>query len=481
MQLLPRLSADRGVWRLPLAEDVAARLSAALLCDDSPERRQRWTDVLSDDPALTLWAVCRAERWMNSPPRNVAEITGWLAESALAVLQWSDAQLSEHPVASQPVLARWSQLRQDGLKAARAAAQLAGDASEADQAYLWGLLHGAIEWLGSSGPAVTLSACEAGAACLPRWLTAGLRELNESNAPSVPLSLVREALKFAVDSTAADSDNARADIAGCHLPLLVRKLTRLKQLEMEFAETLEREKLDAMKELAYGASHEVNNPLANISTRAQALLRDEKDPERRRKLATINSQAFRAHEMISNMMLFARPPAIHPEPVEIASLIDEAISELENEAAQQGTELCRTVSDDSLIISADGGQLVVALKAMITNSLEALGSGGSVEVAARLSSCHDVNGHDANGHDGRWAEITVRDTGPGIPPEVRRHLFDPFYSGREAGRGLGFGLSKCWRIVTLHGGQIVVASSIQGAEFTIRLPAVSELCVTNDV
>ena len=70
-----------------------------------------------------------------------------------------------------------------------------------------------------------------------------------------------------------------------------------------------------------------------------------------------------------------------------------------------------------------------------------------------------------------WAEVEIADSGPGIRPEVRRHLFDPFFSGREAGRGLGFGLSKAWRVVGLHGGQIVVVSEPgEGAAFIIRLP-----------
>jgi signal transduction histidine kinase len=68
--------------------------------------------------------------------------------------------------------------------------------------------------------------------------------------------------------------------------------------------------------------------------------------------------------------------------------------------------------------------------------------------------------------------VAVADTGPGIPNEVRRHLFDPYFSGREAGRGIGLGLSKTWRIVTEHGGRIDVDSQVEhGATFRIRLPA----------
>jgi C4-dicarboxylate-specific signal transduction histidine kinase len=70
----------------------------------------------------------------------------------------------------------------------------------------------------------------------------------------------------------------------------------------------------------------------------------------------------------------------------------------------------------------------------------------------------------------------VRDDGPGISDAVRHHLFDPFFSGREAGRGLGLGLSKCWRIVTDHGGQMVVANpGSGGAEFSILLPMLSSV------
>jgi signal transduction histidine kinase len=68
--------------------------------------------------------------------------------------------------------------------------------------------------------------------------------------------------------------------------------------------------------------------------------------------------------------------------------------------------------------------------------------------------------------------ICVRDDGPGITPDERQHIFDPFYSARQAGRGLGLGLSKCWRIVTNHGGRIEVASQPgHGAAFTVTLPA----------
>lgn len=226
-----------------------------------------------------------------------------------------------------------------------------------------------------------------------------------------------------------------------------------------FDARLEQAKLDAMKELAYGASHEINNPLANISARAQSLVRDETDPERRRALEAIHQQALRAHEMISDLMLFARPPQLVRQAVDVPQLLRAVQAELAAECRRREIELHIDAADELPAVSADAVHLAVAVKALCTNALEAIGRGGRIEVAAAL------------GRNGKSLAITVSDNGPGISAETRQHIFDPFFSGREAGRGLGFGLSKCWRIVAEHGGTVTVAAGAEkGAVFTIDLP-----------
>lgn len=245
---------------------------------------------------------------------------------------------------------------------------------------------------------------------------------------------------------------------------------------------LESAKLQALYHFAYGLSHEINNPLANIATRAQTLLLDEPDPERRRKLATIVQQAFRAHEMIADLMLFARPPALRVEQVDLSQLADTIVAEMQEQAREQGTKLSRTGDAGPLMTTGDPTQLGVALKALVQNALEALKTGGAVEVG--VSSCDKFRMQDAEfrldaAHgtpavDPKSAipnlKLFVADTGPGIPPEIRSHLFDPFFCGREAGRGLGLGLSKAWRIAELHGGAIEVDSPAgRGATFAIVL------------
>ena len=226
----------------------------------------------------------------------------------------------------------------------------------------------------------------------------------------------------------------------------------------DFFKRLEQAKLEAMKELAYGASHEINNPLANISTRAQSLLRDESDPERRRKLAAIHLQAMRAHEMIADLMLFARPPKLQIKRLHIEEILSKAISSISPRADSQEIQLLLSPAIGSLEVLGDRTQLIVAVRSVVINALEAVGPGGKVTV-------------DAVELEPNVLQIRVVDNGPGIPPEAREHIFEPFFSGREAGRGLGFGLSKCWRIVTDHAGTVEIACPESGGtEVTLILP-----------
>ena len=228
-------------------------------------------------------------------------------------------------------------------------------------------------------------------------------------------------------------------------------------MQEDFSVQLERAKLDAMKELAYGASHEINNPLANIAARAQSLLRDEANPERSRALEAIYEQAMRAHEMISDLMLFARPPKLEIQQLDFTALLQELTEKFSADYSERNILYQLKVPPTPVEIAGDRQQLFVAISALLTNAMEAVGRDGRVAVSLGQHASH--------------ISLEVSDTGLGLSDEVRKHLFDPFYSGREAGRGLGFGLSKCWRIVTDHRGTIVVGSTPQeGACFSITFP-----------
>src|SRR5262252_7851680 len=131
--------------------------------------------------------------------------------------------------------------------------------------------------------------------------------------------------------------------------------------ESDFAAAVESAKLRALYNFAYGLSHEINNPLANIATRAQTLLADEKDAERRRKLATIVQQAFKAHEMIADLMLFAHPPRMRPCETDLVQLVDTVIGELRDQAKEQSTRLERVGAAEPLQASVDPTAMAVAI------------------------------------------------------------------------------------------------------------------------
>ena len=200
------------------------------------------------------------------------------------------------------------------------------------------------------------------------------------------------------------------------------------------------EKLEAMAELAAGAGHEVNNPLATIAGRAKLLLKEERDPQRSRALAQIVAEAYRGRDMIGDLMLFARPPQPVLENVAVGPVIDDMLAEFADDLAAKSLRVVGT--RESAVVCADRTQLAIVLSELLRNAVRFAPEESAItlEVAA-----------------GESVRITVQDDGPGLTPEQRRHLFDPFYSGRQAGRGLGFGLSKCWRIVHRHGGTIAVA------------------------
>lgn len=225
---------------------------------------------------------------------------------------------------------------------------------------------------------------------------------------------------------------------------------------------LEAAKLEALAEFAAGAGHEINNPIAVIAGRAQLLLEQETNSQRRHELAIIHAQAMRVYEMIADMMLFARPPAPKLADCDCAPLVASVVAELSEKAAKRDVELKFDNLCELSTVRADAAQLAVAVRAICDNGLNAVDRNGKIEI--RIEKRFES--------DAAAIAIMISDNGPGIAVDAREHLFDPFFSGRQAGRGLGMGLAKAWRIVTNHRGRIEVQSAAgAGTVFTIILPA----------
>ena len=250
---------------------------------------------------------------------------------------------------------------------------------------------------------------------------------------------------------------------GLKLPAFLKILTALHTAvpaqACDTEEDLSAAKLAAMKELAYGASHDINNPLANIASRSQTLLIQETDPEKQRLLSTITAQAQRASEMISDMMLYANPPEPAFQQVLLLPLIDTVIQELAPLTTEKEAVItCTALEDPKLEITADPDQLSATIRALIQNSLEAMQQPGNIHVTVTVTTAEKIL-------------IKISDDGMGIDPDVLPHIFDPFYSGREAGKGSGFGLCKAWRIAQLHQGEISITNNeTAGVTALLTLP-----------
>ena len=462
--LVPRLPAI-GCVELVLAEKTAWGLLEILSDDGHSPRLQ---GLLSEDPPFTLWTICVAYREDRQTLSSVREAAEWTHQSGLSdYLLPKIEPAALHRRASKRRRREWARLYRESLVLARDCRRIVRKHEiemDPESVRLAALLHNAGQWIASCGSKQSADELDP---VLPPGVRSQINTFHEGLGERLGLGSAKRREKRRRKS--------RKQLRNEHLPVAwsertphateawyraARALQCYRELKTDFTCQLEAEKLLAMKELAYGAGHEVNNPLANISSRAQTLLRDESDPERRHKLATINAQAFRAHEMIADMMTYAKPPAVERRAVSMISIVEQVVEELRPMAVEQDTqlEIIRRPPEAEIEAYVDPVQIAVALKAIGTNALESVGSHGKVAVELE---------YDPLNADMLFVRIT--DTGPGVSAELRQHVFDPFFSGREAGRGLGFGLCKAWRIVTEHGGEIDLRSCDGVTIFSICL------------
>jgi signal transduction histidine kinase len=171
--------------------------------------------------------------------------------------------------------------------------------------------------------------------------------------------------------------------------------------------------------------------------------------------------------MIGDVMLFARPPRPVCERIDLGVWLPGMLARFVEQGKKQGTQFDLQIAEE-VVLWGDETQAGVAIGALLHNSLNALGEGGKIRLTAepvlRANSTAMI------------ARIAVEDDGPGLSPAEREHLFDPFYSGRQAGRGLGFGLPKAWRIVTMHGGTIqAIEREPRGVRMVIDWPLAEEM------
>ena len=257
------------------------------------------------------------------------------------------------------------------------------------------------------------------------------------------------------------------------LVVIFQDVTQVVSLERAL---LQRERLAAVGELAAGVAHEVRNPLAAISGCIEMLrsMNRERtgDLEQERLMSIVLREIERLDALIADFLLFARPAAPKHEPICVGELLTE-VAEMCRAACPIGVRVSVS-APPGLMLSADATQLRQVIWNLVRNAVQAVGERGAIRLTSALAVAGLAQGElaehrtgDAGGGDA--VEIVVDDDGPGIDAAALERIFDPFYTTKPAGTGLG--LATVHRIVTAHAGSIEV-SSLQGAgaRFRVLLP-----------
>jgi signal transduction histidine kinase len=244
----------------------------------------------------------------------------------------------------------------------------------------------------------------------------------------------------------------------------------------------ERDKLAAMGEMAAGLAHEIRNPLGAIKASAQYLRETlAGDVGSDEFLHIIVDEVDRLNRVVSSFLDYANPAAgDRPMLCDVNAVVERTAQVLATEVAEVDLMATLTLTPDLPKVRIDAERLRQVLINLIQNALQAIEAGGTLRIETKLiearGSAREPKAEARTSEDSgeRWVEISVADTGKGVPQQVLHNLFDPFVTTRQRGTGLGLAISQ--RIVSAAQGKIVVQTEPnQGSTFTVRLPAANKL------
>ena len=404
--------------------------------------------------------------WMPSIRRGSTR--WWLPRTATTTEVMTRLLVREHVTADDPMFRRWlaDAIGSDPALFLFCALQIEVSHCDADALARWLILHAPGKFASGDAflgaPDFTDAMGERFSKLTDHYRTLPLSEWIEDAAmwlevagERVPVAWQQQWPSFLAPSSGLKHGGDLPQPIGDPLQQLARSMQRMHSLERSFDVALHKSKLGALKQLAYGLSHEINNPLANISNRAQQLQRAEEDPSRVATLQRIIDQVYRAHEMIADLMFYANPPATSLGPCDLVQLVEGVSSDFDEETKRQSIRTELSLPASCVLNQVDGGMIGEALRVLIRNAIEAIGCQGTIVISMV--------------EDADRVQIHVADSGPGVSSEAREHAFDPYYSGREAGRGLGLGLCRAYRIAKLHHGEITLAGGPAGCVATLTL------------
>jgi two-component system NtrC family sensor kinase len=242
-----------------------------------------------------------------------------------------------------------------------------------------------------------------------------------------------------------------------------------RELQIAHAETARSEKLASVGLLAAGIAHELNNPLTGVLTFAHLVRKNLPDDSRDAEdLDLVIRETKRCAAIIRRLLDFSREKTPEKAYGDLNQIIEDTVQLIEQPAQVENIEIITDLDENLALVWLDEDLIKQVIMNMLVNARHAITDGGSITVKTR--SC-DVNScPDSVTTTGRMAEITITDTGCGIPPGELDKVFDPFFTTKGVGKGTGLGLSVSHGTVEAHRGVIEVESEMgKGTEFRIYL------------
>lgn len=249
---------------------------------------------------------------------------------------------------------------------------------------------------------------------------------------------------------------------------VTREITERKQLEVQLQQA---QRLESVGRLAGGIAHDFNNLLTVIIGCAELVLGVNKGGDATEEWEETLAAARRAAELTSQLLAFARQQPILPRIVDLNAIV-RGVDALLRRVIGEHVKLQLETHLTPLPVNIDPGQFEQILVNLAVNARDAMPQGGTVRVTTNRRS---VSESEARAHlglqAGDVAELSISDTGVGIPAGLREQIFEPFFTTKGPGRGTGLGLSMCYGIVRQAGGTIDVESTVgAGSRFTVLLP-----------
>ncbi|HKB00695.1 MAG TPA: ATP-binding protein [Gemmataceae bacterium] len=234
---------------------------------------------------------------------------------------------------------------------------------------------------------------------------------------------------------------------------------RTRELQETQAQLMHQDKMAGFGLLAAGIAHEVGNPLTSISTIVQVLERRNPDDYTRDKLALVGGQLARIQGIVRELTTFSRPASLERSRFTLREIVDEALNIAKYYKGTKTRTITADVPTDLPVLFGVRDQLVQVVFNLVLNAIDATQKGGLIAVTAARA-------------DG-GVEVAVRDDGTGIDPTHHRQIFQPYFTTKKQGTGLGLFVTN--KIVGEHGGSVAFESAAgQGTTFRVRLPAPAE-------